>query len=231
VAGNGTAAYSGDNGPAASASLNYPSGVSVDVLGNIYIADTDNNRIRKVDVLSGKIATVAGNGTAGYSGDGGVATSAKIYYPAGVSIDTSGNLFIADTYNNRIRKVAAAPSIIVTDPIAPVYDLQMPFGSVTGHYIRSNGHRNQQRQCKPCHRHNWRQTHWRRRSLQLGNCSGRPCACIRLPLTVHSRRQQLEHSNSFDIPSNDPISATVTVNVSGTGTEMPVPITVTILSV
>jgi sugar lactone lactonase YvrE len=112
VAGNGTGGYSGDSGPATSASLNYPYGVAVDAAGNLYIADESNQRIRKVDT-SGIITTVAGNGTAGYSGDDGPAISATLYYPRGVAVDASGNLYIADLYNQRVRMVDTA-GIITT---------------------------------------------------------------------------------------------------------------------
>jgi sugar lactone lactonase YvrE len=94
----------GNGGVATSSSLNSPHGVAVDSYGNIYIADFYNNRIRKVDT-SGVITTVAGNGTPGYSGDYGPATSASLNYPTGVAVDTAGNVYIADTYNRRIRKV------------------------------------------------------------------------------------------------------------------------------
>jgi sugar lactone lactonase YvrE len=104
VAGNGTAAYSGDGGPATSAELNGPWGVAVDASGNLFIADYGNERIRKVGT-NGIITTVAGNGTQGYSGDGGPATHAELSLPSGVAVDGSGNLFIADFYNSRIRKV------------------------------------------------------------------------------------------------------------------------------
>jgi hypothetical protein len=103
-AGNGTFGYSGDNGPATSAQLNQPWGVAVDAAGNVYIADTVNNRIRKV--ANGVISTVAGNGTLGYSGDDGPATSAQLSWPAGVAVDSAGNLYVADQNNNRIRKVS-----------------------------------------------------------------------------------------------------------------------------
>ncbi|MGG3277219.1 hypothetical protein ABER88_23420, partial [Paenibacillus macerans] len=89
VAGNGTAGSSGDGGAAWMAQLNYPYGVAVDSGGNLYIADTFNHRIRKVDA-SGNINTVAGNGTAGSSGDGGAAASAQLNRPFGVAVDSGG---------------------------------------------------------------------------------------------------------------------------------------------
>jgi sugar lactone lactonase YvrE len=104
VAGNGTPAYSGDNGPAASAALHSPSGVTVDGGGNLYIADSANNRVRKV-AGSGIITTVAGTGTAGYYGDGGPATNAQLQNPDGVALDADGNLYISDSGNQRIRRV------------------------------------------------------------------------------------------------------------------------------
>jgi uncharacterized protein (TIGR03437 family) len=102
VAGGGSSL--GDNGPATSAQLNSPSGVAVDSAGNLYIADSGNNRIRKVS--SYMIATVAGNGTAGFSGDNGPATSAQLSFPNGVAVDSDGNLYIADTSNSCIREVS-----------------------------------------------------------------------------------------------------------------------------
>ncbi|HSB13927.1 MAG TPA: hypothetical protein VLE22_05675 [Bryobacteraceae bacterium] len=107
VAGDGSPGYSGDNGPAISAQISRPYGVAVDAGGNLYIADADNNRIRKISV-AGIITTVAGNGSAGYSGDGGPAISAQLDYPWGVALDASGNLYIADLRNSRIRKVSVA---------------------------------------------------------------------------------------------------------------------------
>jgi hypothetical protein len=104
MAGNGTNGYSGDGGAATNAELYYPVDVAVDVYGNLFIADLDNNRIRKVGI-NGVITTVAGNGGSGYSGDGGKATNASLNNPSGVAVDGFGNLFIADCYNNRIRKV------------------------------------------------------------------------------------------------------------------------------
>jgi hypothetical protein len=109
IAGTGSVGYSGDGGPATSAKLNYPFGVFVDGSGNVFIGDTYNSRIREVLQYSGNIVTVAGTGSAGYSGDGGPATSARLYYPNGVVVDGSGNLFIGDTDNNVVREVLASP--------------------------------------------------------------------------------------------------------------------------
>lgn len=104
VAGNGIVGYTGDNGPAASATLNYPSGVALDVVGNLYIADTYNAAVRKVNP-AGVITTFAGNFYATGFGDGGLATSAGLYTPRAVAIDLAGNVFIADDTDNTIRKV------------------------------------------------------------------------------------------------------------------------------
>ena len=114
VAGNGTAAFGGDGGIANSASLNSPYGLAFDASGNLYIADYGNHRIRKVDASNGIITTVAGNGTQGFGGDGGAATAASLNHPSGVRLDASGNLYIADKSNNRIRKVNAITGIITS---------------------------------------------------------------------------------------------------------------------
>ena len=110
VAGGGTV----DGRPATVATLPQPSGIAVDPAGNLYIADSSNQRIRKVAAGSGIITTVAGNGSYGFSGDGGAATAAGLSSPHGVALDTAGNLYIADTYNQRIRKVAAGSGVITT---------------------------------------------------------------------------------------------------------------------
>jgi hypothetical protein len=106
----GVAGFSGDGGAATLAQLSDPWGVALDAAGNLYIADRINHRIRKVDA-SGTISTVAGNGTAGFSGDGGDATLAQLSDPRGVALDAAGNLYIADLSNNRIRKVDASGTI------------------------------------------------------------------------------------------------------------------------
>jgi sugar lactone lactonase YvrE len=106
VAGDGKQGFSGDGGPATSARIFNAHGIAVDSSGNLYIADTDNWRIRKVST-SGIISTVAGKGTEGFSGDGGAATSAELY-PWGVALDPSGNLYIADGRNYRVRKVSTS---------------------------------------------------------------------------------------------------------------------------
>ena len=114
VAGNGSEGFSGDGGPATSASLNNPSGVATDGWGNVVIADFVNHRIRRVDGASGIITTVAGNGERGFSGDGGPATSASLYRPSGVGIDGSGNIYVADLFNHKVRHVDAASGVITT---------------------------------------------------------------------------------------------------------------------
>jgi hypothetical protein len=115
VAGNGTVGFSGDGGPATSAMFYcIRCGVAVDAGGNVLITDTENHRIRQVNMVAGVITTVVGNGTAGFSGDGGPATSAGLAYPTGVAVDGGGNLFIADASNRRIRRVAADTGIITT---------------------------------------------------------------------------------------------------------------------
>ena len=110
--GSPSCGYSGDGGPATSAQLYYPTGVFVDSNNHVWIADTYNQKIR--EVVSGTINTVAGNGTAGYSGDGGLATAAELYYPNDMRVDAAGNVFIADTYNHRIREVNATTKVINT---------------------------------------------------------------------------------------------------------------------
>ena len=108
IAGGG--GFGEDGGPATQARLNLPNGVAVDSAGNLYIADTNNDRIRKVD-SAGTITTIAGTGEQGFGGDGGPATQARLNYPYGVAVDGAGNLYIADRYNNRIRRVDSTGTI------------------------------------------------------------------------------------------------------------------------
>jgi sugar lactone lactonase YvrE len=106
AAGDGVASFAGDGGPAATAELNTPAGVAVDANGNVYFSDSRNNRVRRI-ATDGSITTVAGNDLPGFSGDGGPATQAQLRTPTGLAIDAAGNLYIADTGNNRIREVMA----------------------------------------------------------------------------------------------------------------------------
>ncbi|MFJ5927388.1 RICIN domain-containing protein [Kitasatospora sp. NPDC092948] len=106
IAGDGTAGFGGDGGPAASARLNSPREVAVDGAGTLYIADSGNHRIRKI-TTDGRITTIAGTGTPGFDGDNGPAASALLNHPFGVAVDGAGTLYIADSGNHRVRKVAA----------------------------------------------------------------------------------------------------------------------------
>lgn len=107
IAGTGTAGFSGDSGPAASALLSNPTALAVDSSGNLYVADTDNHRIRKLTITptTVTITTVAGNGEQGFSGDGSAATAAAIDSPNGVAVDAAGAIYIGDTHNQRVRMV------------------------------------------------------------------------------------------------------------------------------
>ena len=114
VAGDGQKAYNGDGGPALDASFIHPSGVAVDALGNMYIADWGTNTIRKIDAVSGRIITLAGNGEPGNGGDGGPARSAKLNGVNELALDNKGNLYMTDSYNNRVRKIDLKTGIITT---------------------------------------------------------------------------------------------------------------------
>lgn len=137
VAGGGNLAH-GDNGPANLARLNHPAGVSADAAGNFYIADHDNHRIRRV-APDGNITTVAGTGIAGNSGNGGAALAAELNQPSSVTVDASGNLYIADTGNAQIRKVTPDGKIAAATNlglIAPVYAIADSSGKL---YISDAG--------------------------------------------------------------------------------------------
>lgn len=130
VAGNGTAGYAGDGSSATGAELNNPTGIAVDSSGNLYIADSVNNVVRKVS--SGGISTIAGNNKsgAGYSGDGGAATSARLNDPVAVAVDSSGNVFIADANNNVIREVSSSNISTIVGGAATSLQLSHPDGLV-----------------------------------------------------------------------------------------------------
>ena len=145
IAGSGSIGSAGGGGGAATAArLNNPFGVALDDAGNLYIADRNNHRVHKVDASTGDISTVAGTGTAAYGGDGGAATSATLFVPRKVAVDGSGNLYIADTSNHRIRRVDAATGIIST--------------------VAGTGHGRLRRR--------WRRRHRGRRQLAHRGCGG-----------------------------------------------------------
>jgi DNA-binding beta-propeller fold protein YncE len=137
VAGDGAAGYSGDGRLAAFAELNEPTGVAVDAKGDLFIADSANNVIRRVDARTGIITTVAGDyaadkandGLGAFSGDNGPATSAQLNDPQGVAVDGAGDLFIADTFNNAIREVTPAGTITTVVNAAPAAGGAPPAGS------------------------------------------------------------------------------------------------------
>jgi sugar lactone lactonase YvrE len=114
IAGSGTQGYSGDSGPALSASIDSPTGIVLDPLGNLYLADTHNHRIRKITASNGIITTIAGTGLPGFSGDTAPATTATLALPHGLTSDSTGNLYLADTANHRIRRIDAVTGIITT---------------------------------------------------------------------------------------------------------------------
>jgi trimeric autotransporter adhesin len=114
VAGDGTQGFEGDGGLATSARFDLPYGIAVDTLGNIYIADYNNDRVRVVTKSTGVITTVAGDGTSGYSRDGVPATSTGLQKPHMIAVDTSGNVYIADSYSSRVRMVTKSTGIITT---------------------------------------------------------------------------------------------------------------------
>ena len=114
VAGSGQMDFSGDGGPVAGARISGPRGIATDSRGNVYVADTLNNRVRKVDIATGTITTVAGNGTAGFGGDGGPGPAAQLYAPTGLAVDSAANVYIADIGNHRVRRLDGATGIITT---------------------------------------------------------------------------------------------------------------------
>jgi sugar lactone lactonase YvrE len=105
-----TGGFGGDGGPAQDAMLNHVQGAALDSAGNLYIADTINHRVRRVDAITGLIHTIAGNGVSGFSGDGGLALLAQITFPVGIAVDRSGHVYFADENNNRIRVLTPVAS-------------------------------------------------------------------------------------------------------------------------
>lgn len=113
VAGSNSIGFSGDNGLATQAKLSFPYAVAVDTIGNIFIADRDNNRIRMVNKVTGLIITIAGTGATGYSGDGGPATSAKLHFPNFITLDKNGNFYFSQS-QNIVRKIDMSTNLIST---------------------------------------------------------------------------------------------------------------------
>ena len=114
VAGNGIWGYGGDGGPATLASVRYPQGVEIDAAGNVYIPDSGNNRIRKIDRVTGVITTIAGTGVAGFNGDGLDALATQFSRPSGLAFDAFGSLYVSDGDNNRVRRIDAITGIVST---------------------------------------------------------------------------------------------------------------------
>ena len=148
VAGNGTAGFAGDGGPGTSAELNAPQNVAADHAGNVIIADAGNERIRVVAagtgtfygqaMTTGHIYTIAGNGTLGFTGDGGPATSAELALPDAVAVDSTGNVLIADSDNNRIRVIAAASGTFYGEPMS-TGNIYTVAGNGTGGFTGDGG--------------------------------------------------------------------------------------------
>jgi sugar lactone lactonase YvrE len=134
VAGNGTAGYSGDDGPALQASFNFPAGLCLDQTGNLYVADRNNHRVRRIDT-SGIVTTVAGVGVPDMGGDGGPAVDAFLNYPSDLVCDGKGNLYISDRSNNRIRKVDSQ-GMIATIAGMGLPEFGGDFGPATGSFLK-----------------------------------------------------------------------------------------------
>ncbi|NYF50753.1 Ig-like domain repeat protein [Tunturiibacter gelidoferens] len=112
IAGNGTSGFSGDGGAASAAVMDSPAATAIDAAGNIYIADAGNNRVRKVNAVTGEIDTVVGSNLESFSGDGGPANAAGMYGPYGMALDGSGNLYVSDVFHNRIRLVKSINAVL-----------------------------------------------------------------------------------------------------------------------
>ncbi len=134
IAGTGATGFSGDRYPATNAKISGPLGIFCDRFGNVFFADHNNNRIRKIDA-SGIINTVAGTSSAGFSGDGGLAVAARMSGPVGVWVDAYDNIYIADQYNNRIRKVTPTAPKPIYGSVETVADVSVIPNPTTGTFI------------------------------------------------------------------------------------------------
>jgi len=134
LSGGVTPGYSGDGGLASSALLNQPYGIFVDSLGNLFIADSGNSALREIVAVTGNIQTLAGNGTGGYAGDPGPASNAVLGFPLGAAGDTLGDIFVADTYNSRVRQLSSTVSVLTIPSAAtlPTGGPQQFAATVTG---------------------------------------------------------------------------------------------------
>jgi len=196
VAGNGSAGFSGDGGPATAAQLQYPYSVTLDATGNIFISD-GNDRIRRVDATTGIITTVAGNGSAGFSGDGGLATAAQLNAPSGVAFDAAQNLFIADRFNSRIRRVDAATAgsrrpRSSTPPLASPLTLHRTYSSPTGSTAASAARTRRRARSRP--------SQGTARSVSAATAGPRPLPSSTIPIASASTRR--ETSSSPTRPTN-----------------------------
>ncbi len=143
ICGNGSATFSGDGGPATAATVSYPKDIFADSRGNIIFTDAGNQRIRKINA-AGIITTIAGNGSIGYSGDGGAATLAKLNWPQQIFVDTASNLYIGDCVNNRIRKVNCVPptvsAIAGLDTVCIGSTITLTNSTAGGYWRSTNAH-------------------------------------------------------------------------------------------
>jgi sugar lactone lactonase YvrE len=143
-------AYSGDGGPATDAGLSFPTGIAIDSKSNVYFSDTGNNVVRRIDAVTGIITTVVGTGACcgNYSGDGGLASKAQLFYPTSLYFDANDNLFIADTGNSVIRRVDAVTGIIETI-VGKQYDTGNPYQPTYCHYSGDSGAATNAELCQP----------------------------------------------------------------------------------
>jgi sugar lactone lactonase YvrE len=137
IAGTGAFSYSGDGGPATSAAINARSGMITDLAGNLYFADTYNNRVRKIS--DGVITTIVGNGAGGYAGDGGKASAAQLNNPSGLAFDSFGDLYISDSLNHRVREVSTVGTISMVKGLTFNYPASLAIDAYGNLYIADSG--------------------------------------------------------------------------------------------